>query len=1183
MKKSTLLTYLCSAADGVCAEFGKSSTTADHFIIATLRVLRDRRDGRLPSELSGDDAAAELVNVGDFFAKRCSFYDLTLIKIMNEIKSEDYPSSMDAFVFRKIKYTADAEAIIKSLGEVDTISYLELIEKDPTEAIKKYILVDNSGASESTEEGSGDVGSAADEESSTDTDEDTTSSSSCETSTPPAFDFSSIFGFDMTKKEDDKSESKEDEDSSDPTDKLAKTVDRTKKIQDYLTERVFGQDQAINAFVSGYFQSEISRAMNKTSNKPGAMFLFAGPPGVGKTFLAETAAEALGLPFRRFDMSEYSENESGIEFCGSDKVYKNGKAGNVTSFVEENPKCVLLFDEIEKAHLNVIHLFLQMLDAGRLRDNYTDVEVPFTDAIIIFTTNVGRSLYEDPEISNLSAIPRKKVIKAISEDKNPNTGAALFPTAICSRLASGHVVMFNHLGAGNLYTIVNKELQKNAEGFSRAMGIKINVDEKVSTALIFSEGGNADARTVKGKTGTFFHEELYEFFRLFASEKHNGDTSKLKSISINVAFDEKDVEISKLFVNSGDHEVMIFADNDMKSECAKKIGGIKCYYADNISDAKDILFNHDISAILCDVNCGAKRGSKNLLNAEDMQSVGRDFISYVIEKYSLPVYVLEKNEDDISKEEKLSFMKLGVKDIVAVNGEKKHSFATRVKFICDVSYQQGNMLKLARANKVLSYKTAQIVAAGGRDAEIRLFDFKLEIATDTADSGSVLDNVSKPNISFDQVIGAEDAKGELKYFVDYLKNPSEFMRRGVRAPKGVLLYGPPGTGKTMLAKAMAGESDVTFLTAEGNQFLKSHIGEGADAVHKLFNAARKYAPAILFIDEIDAIGKDRNASQVDTTGDVLTAFLTEMDGFKTDTTKPVFVLAATNYEVEQGTGKKTLDPALLRRFDRRIYVDLPNKDERKRYLKMKIGKSKNVALSDEQIDNIALRSTGMSLAELESVFEMALRNAIRTGGTVNDESFEEAFETFNSGEKKEWAPDTLLRTARHEAGHALLSWLSGDKPSYLTVVARGNHGGYMQHGDSEGKALYMRSELLAKIRTALGGRAAELVYYGDEDGVSTGASGDIYTATKTCEKMICNYGMDENLGIAYIDENYTGTELATVIRARTNEILTGELNHAKELIEKNRDAMDAIVKALMEKNHLKGDEIDKIFKKYAKN
>lgn len=1166
MKKSTLLTYLFDAAQIIGEEFGKLNLTSNHFMIALFNTINKIRSGESISEISTEDARREIKKVQDVLAEYQVPYDSIVDSISTDIKSDEYNSSMDEFVFRKIKYTADSQAIIKKAEEIDAVSFLKLILKDPTDSIKKRIVSPELAA----------VTEPAQKTLSPDPDN-------------PAFDFSELiedFEKDFFVDEEDYEKDEPEAEAAEPVSEtsraageLCKTVEDTKKIQNYLLERIFGQDDAINSFVSGYFQSQVNKAMHKDNKKPAAIFLFAGPPGVGKTFLAETVADALGLPFRRFDMSEYSENESNIEFAGSDSVYKGGKPGNVTSFVDENPRCVVLFDEIEKAHLNVIHLFLQILDAGRVRDNHTDREVSFANAVIIFTTNVGRSLYEDSSIANLSTIPRKKIIKAISEDKNPTTGAALFPAAICSRLASGHVIMFNHLGAGNLYTIVNNELTKNANAFTEAMGIKIEVDPKVTTAMIFSEGGHADARTVKGKTLTFFHEELYEFLRLFSSEKHSGKVEDLKSIRIDVELDGNDAEASKLFVNPGEQEVLIFASGDIKAECRNRLDGVKCHYADSIADARELLFNHDISAILCDVNCGSLGNTDGVLNVEDVQSTGRDFISYVIERYTIPVYVIELNDEDISREEHLSFMRLGAKGIVTVNDDSSALY-DKVSAICDVAYQQNNMFKLAKSNKVLTYKTAQTVSDDKTEAKIKLFNLKLKIATDTEDSGNVLDNISKPDIHFDDVIGAEDAKGELKYFVDYLKNPVEFMRRGVRSPKGVLLYGPPGTGKTMLAKAMAGESDVTFLTAEGNQFLKSHIGAGSDAVHKLFTAARKYAPSIIFIDEIDAVGKDRNSSHGETTSDVLTAFLTEMDGFKNDTSKPVFVLAATNYEVEAGKGK-SLDPALLRRFDRRIYVDLPNKDERCRYLKMKISKHKNVELSDEQINNIALRSTGMSLAELESVFEMALRNAIRTGGRITDASFEEAFETFSSGEKKEWAADTLLRTARHEAGHALLSWLWGDKPSYVTVVARGDHGGYMQHGDGEDKGIYLKSELLTKIRTSLAGRAAELVYYGDDAGVSTGASGDIYSATKLCERMICNYGMDDKFGLAFINENALSFSSASEIRERVNEVLSAELELAKQTIAKNSEAMDKLVCALMERNHLKGGEIDEIFSEYA--
>jgi ATP-dependent Zn protease len=275
----------------------------------------------------------------------------------------------------------------------------------------------------------------------------------------------------------------------------------------------------------------------------------------------------------------------------------------------------------------------------------------------------------------------------------------------------------------------------------------------------------------------------------------------------------------------------------------------------------------------------------------------------------------------------------------------------------------------------------------------------------------------------------------------------------------------------------------------------------------------------------------------------------------------------------------SLDPALLRRFDRRIYVDLPNREERKRYLKMKLAKHPTVQVTSEQLDNIAIRSTGMSLAELESIIEMALRDAIRSKtGTIGDAEFEEAFETYCSGEKREHNPDSLKRTARHEAGHALVCWMGGEKPSYLTVVSRGNHGGYMQYGDQENKTLYTKTELLRRIRTSLAGRASEIVYYGPEEGVSTGASGDLYSATQTAEQMICKYGMDQSVGLAYIGSGAGNGAMDPVIREKVNAMLEEELQNAILIKEDNKQAIDSIVDALMEKSHLKEGEIDAIFK-----
>ena len=1151
MKRSCLLDYLLKHAEKLSETDGKTSLTANYFLISVIMINEYATVGQTPSEIDDEQSKKELASIAELLKEKNLCGDDVTKYIMKEILIPEYRSYMDELAFGMMHRKAEEEAVKKGSDTVDAMMYVKMIIAEPTNAIKKYISSHGS--------------------------DDAPKVSSSTDAILKILNQSGLSGNSGAR-----SETKEEEQLPPPT--LEEIVKNTRNIQNLLLENVYGQDQAINTFVSGYFQAQLMACSRKGKGKPQATFLFAGPPGVGKTFLAEQAAKALGLPFMRFDMSEYSNREAVMEFCGSDNVYKGSKEGNVTGFVKSNPRCVLLFDEIEKADIGIIYLFLQILDGGRVRDNNTDEEVSFSDAVIIFTTNAGKNLYEDPTILNLSAVPRKKVLKALATDVDPMTKIPLFPAAICSRFASGNVVMFNHLEASNLYTIAKKELENNVKGIEASTDIKISIDDRVPIAIMFSEGGKADARTVKGRANAFFYEELYELFRHLSSGGADEEMKNLTQINITVPVDEINDGIRAMFENPKESEILVFADKESADECKARLDeSIICRVASSVDEGKDILFNHDISLVLCDVNCGVRNADVKVLDAEDIRSVGRDFLSYVLERYSLPVYVLQQSEGEITKEEFLSFAKLGVRGVITVKTENG-DFSDIISSGCETAYQQGNMIKLASENKALSYKTSQSTSEDKKTAYINLFDFRLSLITDTGDSKNILDDVSRPNLCFDDVIGAEDAKSELKYFVEYLKNPVKFLRKGVRSPKGILLYGPPGTGKTLLAKAMAGESGVTFIRAEGNEFLKKYVGEGPEAIHTLFNSARKYAPSIVFIDEIDAIGKDRNVQGVnDSAHDVLTALLTEMDGFNTDTSKPVFVLAATNYGVDSGKGK-SLDAALLRRFDRRIYVDLPNKEERRRYLEMKARKNASVQLSNEQLDNIAMRSTGMSLAELESVFEMALRSAIRSeNGTVSDAEFEEAFETFNSGEKKEWSSDTLERTARHEAGHALICWLSGEKPSYLTVVARGDHGGYMQHANSEDKGMYTRSELLSKIRTSLGGRAAEIVYYGSEEGVSTSASGDLYSATKMAEQMICSFGMDREVGISYIDIGSVSSDVGRAVRDRVNAVLEDQLESAIKIIETNKPAIDAIVGVLMEKNHLKEKEIDDIFSKTAVN
>jgi len=956
--------------------------------------------------------------------------------------------------------------------------------------------------------------------------------------------------------------------------RMSSLVENTRRIRTSLKEKIFGQDNAINIFVTGYYQARVRAMTDKKRNRVLASFLFAGPPGVGKTFLAESVAAELGLPFMRLDMSEYSGSDGVVEFCGLDDSYKDSHPGQVTTFVKENPGCVLLFDEVEKAHPDVIHLFLQMLDAGQLRDRHMKKEISFRDAIVIFTSNAGRPLYEDTEIQDFSNLSKKVVIAAVREDINYKTGAPLFPAALCSRFAADNVVMFNHIQAHHLRDIARKEIGRLAANMEEALGVHFDIDESVYTALLLSEGARADARTIRGRAENFFNNETYELFRLVEIKRSTGSLKHLTTIKMEVDVEDAPENVSGLFVSATKTKILLVADADRVAALQAQMPDCDLLGAQTYEAAVEMLRNKTVDFALLDFSFGIDENDRAHLNIEDVVSPARSFFRFAREnRQALPVYIVEQMTSAMSEEERVSFLRQGARGAFFMDDAAE--FAAQCRLIAAILCQQESLVSLARENKVLSFETAQTLSAEGDTAVISLFDLATEVAVDSKDTKSLLNNASMPDIRFADVIGAEDAKAELQYFVEYLRNPKRYLGTGVKTPRGVLLYGPPGTGKTMLAKAMACESGCAYIAAQGNQFRQQYLGQGAEKVRELFRTARKYAPAILFIDEIDAIAKERTGGESTSseTEATLTAFLTEMDGFNTDPAKPVFVLAATNFDVQPGTAK-SLDAALLRRFDNRIYVDLPNKEERIRFLTLKTKGNKAFTISEETIESLAARGVGMSLAELDSVLELALRSAIRQKSTVvTDAVLEEAFENFNNGEQKQWDPSQLERVARHEAGHTLLCWLGGEKPSYLTVVARGNHGGYMQRAEQEGKAIYTRDELLARIRTSLGGRAAEIVYYGADAGVSTGPSGDLHSATTVAQHIVCTYGMDEDFGLAVVNPVNSIGEMVPEVRVAVNRILKEQMAETIRLVQEHKDTIDALVTELLYKNHLNEQEI----------
>ena len=493
---------------------------------------------------------------------------------------------------------------------------------------------------------------------------------------------------------------------------------------------------------------------------------------------------------------------------------------------------------------------------------------------------------------------------------------------------------------------------------------------------------------------------------------------------------------------------------------------------------------------------------------------------------------------------------------------------------------EGNELELIQKPKsILAQIPSMIMSILPTAIMLALFImiFKMQ---GLGEKGKVYDDTErKTKIKFDDVAGLDEEKEEMIEIVDFLKKPEKFKKMGARVPKGVLLYGKPGTGKTLIAKAIAGEADVPFISMSGSEFIEMFAGLGASRVRKLFEKARKLAPCIVFIDEIDAIGSRRtsNSGAETENNQTLNQLLVEMDGFSSEET--IIVLAATNRP-------EMLDKALLRpgRFDRQITIPVPDLNGRLEILKIH-ARDKKIS-DDVNLESIAEDTAGFTGAELENILnEAAIVATKNKHEDIENLDIEEAVKKVTVGLEKRgrvYSEKDKKLTAYHEAGHAVVSRYLPTQTNVkeISIIPRGVAGGYTMYKSDEDKYYISKTEMQEKLIALLGGRAAEKLVLND---ISTGASNDIEVATKIARDMVTKYGMSDNLGPIDFQgkEPYEmqmfGENIGDKIGEEVKKLIDIAYSDALSLLQQHRDKLDMIAQALLEKEKINEEDFQRFF------
>ena len=913
---------------------------------------------------------------------------------------------------------------------------------------------------------------------------------------------------------------------------LGNDLDKANNIRKQLNEAVVGQRHVIDTVINGYIKSQTFVSENRT--KPAQTYLLCGPASSGKTMICEEYAKLCETPAISFNAPDYLNAR---------------QVGRLLSFVNKNPRGIIIFNEFEGFTGDFGPLVFNIYYTGL----YNGVD--FTKTTIFFTTTGGEKIFRDSGLTNFSSFSSEEIIRALKEDVT-ETGDIKYNPYLLDLLSKENVAILNVLDYFSIQKIIANHLEKYAANFTNKTGIHVQADFiELARFVLYCNPEETNLNVLKKCAENILDEQVSYLAKNTEPQSGHALLSVVKNIQIALPKKIKDEQVKRLFAVEP-LDVLVVADKEV-SEFVKtlNINNVNFVFARGKNEVLNKI-KDGIDVVILDPLYGI-RGRTSVLDLEDVNSTGNEIFENLMNYYhQIPLYLINAKEYQIPESCFQTLLLKGAKDVIYLDREQPDAFV-KVLYkaivnwdLCvDIKYLQKEKLRLE------TNPTQQLVEnkAGTVDAKVTLDSLALvRVLTGNLDEDYALRNIN----GFNDVVGNKIAKEVLMKYGRYLSNPQKFVHDGFAVPKGIILDSyRHNYGKSSLVKALSKEIGCNIVTLSCKKALSSSSST-EQLVNKFkdaFKKARRNAPAILHIVDINiAITPVSNF----TNDSLISALKNELEYSVSDIAHPILVIGECFPENDTPASLKGLGM-------RKIMLESPTIPDRIEYIKRYFKKHNIESISETVVRNFAARCSGYDYLQLNNILDFAIHYA--QGKELTDKLLTDSLDLYAMGDVsiREFAPGEKLNTAYHEMGHYLLYRLFGKKPPFVTIVARGYYLGYTRLEEKDDIKSTTKQEYLDEICDAFGGRAAEVIFSGEEKGVNSGISGDIRQATYMAQVMITKLAMGD-VSMAFVPDMDVSSE-NPVIFNEVNRILKEQYERAIRLLTLNRKSLDKLSQLLFEK------------------